>query len=625
MPIQIVDGCYKEATYVGTLDYTYRSKQKLDSLLSKSTSLDTYQLVANKRLNVDDAFWYQAFLGFVYLSDIERKNERTAAEIQRFLFKNQMHGWEEAQDSQEEMVTRYCLPDGSRYDSLTDGELQSKMIDFLQKCYNSCHLISDVGTAATIQRTPTALRKFLIQESTSRDNLLRMAFALQLPHDMFNRFLSEGSYFRSLSAAVPRDLIILYCIFRETYDWDIVNDLNAQALVFQKEAEANPLLVHDADLNLTFTKNAEQEWIPQLSSMEKAVFVEEILRPCCYLSISKSRRMVRPQKGKQKPEWRQQYSQSAYDIVCQNSIVYDLKNGMCGTVYDEKIYKTVFQTETVRQYMRHLNIPGDYRPFGSVKEIDIRHTANFRNRVMSVDNYCRFLNYRVMIPNTSTAHNIGFYRMKYGTLPHVIVDNLLNVLKITRLHTNGGVPLEAHNIERTDIMLVEFYRFLMERWGTSMPFQTESKEAAEALWLEFFEELNPALKRLGYRKTFDSKEPFDAMLRICFQAPNPLECYNRILELNVLQSLSSDPNGLTDGIYPDPKMIERVLSQLEDCAQKISAVIEETTFTVSNDAAEGRLTVQRIQDLPERIRIFCLGVRKRLDSALQSDDSHHEQ
>ena len=159
-----------------------------------------------------------------------------------YLFREKIGGKEktvqsiELDSEIEKEQTLYCLPDGSCYDRLTAPEILSKMIKVLQESYMECHLTSDEGIAYKIPLTPAAFRKFLLQEVTNRDNLIRMAFALRLKREEFNRFLTSGSYLRELSAAVPREMILLYCIENGRFEWEFVNKLQRKAEKYKKEA-----------------------------------------------------------------------------------------------------------------------------------------------------------------------------------------------------------------------------------------------------------------------------------------------------------------------------------------------------------------------------------------------------
>ena len=57
------------------------------------------------------------------------------------------------------------------------------------------------------------------------------------------------------------------------------------------------------------------------------------------------------------------------------------------------------------------------------------------------------------------------------------------------------------------------------------------------------------------------KNPLDAMLRISMISANPLECYNRIHELNVFSSLARDC--YTRKKYPDTEHIDGSLKALD--------------------------------------------------------------
>jgi len=553
------------------LDYTDFAKKGMsdyETSIFNNKVLDVYQLMKNKQLTIEDVLWYHAFEGFTYLCSMPRKNEQIAAEIRRFLFREKLNGWEEQFSSQDslmgknEKAVRYCLPDNSCYDSLTSPELLSKMTQVLKECYRKCNLTKDEGIADNISQTPASLKKFLLQEVTNRDSLLRLAFVLQLGKEDFNRFLTSGSYSRNLNAVVPRELILLYCIENGNYDWEFVNKLQKAANKYKNEYCQGDSFKEEAEL--FNTKLAKDRWEMNLQGMSKEIFKEEILRPCCHIAVLKS--SIQEKSGKDV-----QYSNCAFEKIRQNSILRDLEKGMDNCNCYEGYY-TVFLTDTVQRYMEEFNLPQDYRIYKKTDE-----DKNIRNKIMSKDSYCRFLSYRMMMPNLPKVHRVKFYRMKYGLLPDDIRKNVLKVTDIDELHETEGRLAKPQNIKRSDILVTTFYSFLMEKWSSGTPFVAESQKVAHKLWIQFLKRANTDLKDVGY-PIISSKNPMDAMLRICLQSLAPLECYNRIYELNILCSLAHDSEGYSEKNYPKLDRIWLVLDGLRESGRKISKLCDSSEF-----------------------------------------------
>lgn len=554
---------------MGVLDFTEFSEddiKRFEDNTYENYKFDVYQFMNSRELTVEDVLWYQAYQGFCFLCEMPRKNEQTAAEIRRFLFKEKMHGGEKMvkMEGQTE-CQKYFLPDGSIYDNLTDSKLLNKMVALIRSGYKKCHIETEVVSllksydkeshkikyeykSVNIAQTPSVIRKFLTQTYTNRDNLLRIAFALELKKDEFNRFLTNGSYLRELSVAVPKELIILYCIENENYDWNLVNDL----LRYVEKCKIEPDGIDFSGMAaLVNTTTEENLWAKSLRGMRVEQFKDDILRPCCHIAVSK----VCYQNGNEV-----QYSKGALEKMREYSILKDKDQGMTNCVAPDD-YETVFMVKTVKNYMAYFNIDEDYQNY---------QKSLPSNRIMSVDSYCRFLAYRMMMPNTK-AHIVKFYRMKYGLLPTEIHDSLIKVSDIDQLCMEDGQPRNAHNISRYDILVAKFYFFLMKSWNEGRPFVSGSSESADGMWKQFFKGVNADLKDIGY-PIISTKNPLDSMLRICMHSLCPLECYNRIYELDVLHSILNDPNGYNESFYPKKKRIQKVLEALERSYRKISRI-----------------------------------------------------
>ena len=147
-------------------------------------------------------------------------------------------------------------------------------------------------------------------------------------------------------------------------------------------------------------------------------------------------------------------------------------------------------------------------------------------------------------------------------LPEEILDNVLDYSEIITLSQN------AHRINRYDILVALFYRFLMEEWKEpAHSFLAAGQEEADAQWRKFFNLANSTLNRLGYA-TMSYKNPLDALLRISLHALSPLECYTRIYELNVLSGMTQGKT--SKGRYPPEERVRGVTDSLLDTYKKLA-------------------------------------------------------
>lgn len=638
---------------MGMLEYSVNVKKRYETHELLQKYLDTFQLERTGALGLDSAFWYHAFCTYSYLGDMERKNEELAAEIRRLLFKK-MKG-EEVPSGEGAAEMYFILPDRSCYSSFTDNRLLDKMVVMLQEYYKKWSVTEDYGIADKIQRTPFAFKMFLLGEVTSRDNLIRMSFALELSPDEFNTLLKKANY-RELSPAVPRDLIILYCISNrdccdtEVFNWETVNRLQKEAEKFQN----NPGYIQSEDQVLNATKKAKEVWLPQLQGKDESEFIEHILKPCCWISAGK----IDANKNRKQNA---QFSQAAYDIFRKYSIVTMAENG--GLIL-ERDKRTVFLRENIEKYMTELKIPDCYKFLKKKKKGENEE----QRYTLSVDEYCRFLYYRVMLPNESGKHNMIFYCMDYGRLPHLISGNLLRYDEVNGLiqrKNNEDAekitnrPKNAHVINRYDILTVMFYYSLFRQWQSGK-FKVDNQIEAEKLRVAFSDEISEVLDELGY-SDFSCKNPFDVLLRMCFLSPNPLECFNRVLELNVLDSLASNVEGnlielpkSTKNLifvkivgkydeaekaellaefkrdfgteawkekkkeeksrykiryYPSKERIESVLNGLEECVRDLFQIANAKKAEISIEASD---IVMRFELLASQILDFCGRIKKRM-------------
>ena len=519
---------------MASLDYTLNSEAVRSDfervVYAEPSIIDVYSLMENNFLTLDEALWYQAWQGFLFLKRLLYRNDKLAAEIRRVVFRNVLGGKEIAT----EKGISYQTSDGEIFSSFTDEALIIKMARALQECYRNAKVTHDL-TADYILTTPSHLQKFLLRGKLERQSLIRLVFALGMEFEDFQKFLSKSAFIRQLSPAVPEELVLRYGVLNNV-PWKEIVRLKGVAEKFLSELQ--PPEPPDED-DAPFTRDFEDDEL----KVSETDFVENILRSCCNDVIKKLN------------EGSEQYSLTAWRFVRDHSILRDVEQEMSGTaVYPDcknedgqiifKGHDTVFLTDTVQRYAE----------FFHLKDYDFPAVTS--GKVLSQDMYCRFLSYRVIMPNLKKGdHATKLYSMKYGELPTEIVDNILHYHEIINL------PEKKHRIDRYDIIVVLFYYFLMEHWKDGKnSFVAKNQCEAEELRRTFFNAANDALEDTGYAELSD-KNPLDLLLRISLLSVSPLEVYSRIYELNVIISLANDKNFVLKN-YPATSRVRKTLDIL---------------------------------------------------------------
>lgn len=508
---------------MASLDYTLNSEVvrfDFERVVYAEPSIDVYSLMENNSLTLDETLWYQAWQGFLFFKRLLYQNDKLAAEIRRVVFRNVLGGREIAT----EKGISYQTSDGEIFSSFTDEALIIKMTRALQECYRNAKVTHDL-TADYILTTPSHLQKFLLRGKLERQSLIRLVFALGMEFEDFQKFLSKSAFIRQLSPAVPEELVLRYGVLNSV-PWKEIVRLKGVAEKFLAELQSpEPPDEDDAP----FTRDFEDDEL----KVSETDFVEKILRPCCNDAINKLN------------EDHEQYSITAWDFIREHSILRDAdpKVEMAGRkLYPG--YETVFLTDTVQRYEKHFHL----------EEYGVMSVTP--GKVLSQDMYCRFLTYRVIMPNLQKGdHATKLYSMKYGALPTEIVDNILHYHEIINL------PKQRHRIDRYDILVILFYHFLMEHWKDGKnSFVAKNQGEAEKLRRTFFNAANDALEDTGYAELSD-KNPLDLLLRISLLSVSPLEVYSRIYELNVITSLANDKNFAPKN-YPDTSRVRKTLDVL---------------------------------------------------------------
>ena len=509
---------------MASLDYTLNSdavRSDFERVIYSEPSVDVYTLIENKSLKLDEALWYQAWRGYLFLKRLPYRSDNLAAEIRRVVFRDILKGKEIVTEN----GTTYQTSDGEIFSHLTDEALIEKMAHALRECYRNAKVTHD-STADHILTTPSHLQKFLLRGKLERQSLIRLIFALGMEFEDFQKFLSKSAFIRQLSPAVPEELVLRYGVLNNMPWKDIVRLKGVAEKIL---AELQPTEPTDED-DAPFTRDFKDDdlKVPEID------FVENILRPCCNDAIKKLN------------EKHEQYSVTAWEFIQEHSILRDAdpKVGMAGCrLYPG--YKTVFLTDTVQRYEKHFHL--DEYGFMTVTP----------GKVLSQDMYCRFLTYRVIMPNLQKGdHATKLYSMKYGELPTTeIVDNILHYHEIINL------PKKKHLIDRYDILVILFYYFLMEHWKDGKnSFVAKNQAEADNLRRIFFNAANDALEDTGYAELSD-KNPLDLLLRISLLSISPLEIYSRIYELNVITSLANDPKFAPKN-YPTASRVWKTLNAL---------------------------------------------------------------
>lgn len=498
------------------LNYTINANENISKYEEKNYSETTkvYSLLKENVLSQENILWYQAWEGFYFLKCLSFRNEQLAAEIRRYIFLEILHGAEILSDGK----VAFKTSDGKIFSDLKDKELLLEMAQILQRRYRVAGITTDQN-ANFIPINPQRFIEILRYRQIERASLIRLSFALGFSFEKFQRFLEEAGSFRQLSSAVPEELILIYCL-QKKLPWCDVLRLQTKAREFMDQFKATPKKKYFFKLTET-SKN--------LANTDENFFVEKILRQCCQDAAYKI------------DEDEQQFSATAWILFCENSILRDVQADLAGCSLPEG-YRTNFLSDTVLRYAKQF-------PLGKYNFPTI-----FPSRILSQDMYCRFLNYRITMPNAQGRHVPKIFPMNCGDLPQEISKNILSYAKLINL------PKRRHRINRHYLLIVIFYSVLMEHWREGKnSFIAESQAVADKLWKKFFNRANEVLGEAGY-STISSKNPMDLMLRIAMRSLCPLEIYSRICELNVISALC---NGRFDAKkFPSVELIQRTLGEL---------------------------------------------------------------
>ena len=355
-----------------------------------------------------------------------------------------------------------------------------------------------------------------------RWSLIRLSFALGMTWQDFERFLSGAAFMRQLSPAVPEELVVRYCLQRGL-SWSDVERL-------QIAANRISMSIKPGNVEPKLTREPAG-----LEHMDENTFIGNVLRRCCSEAANKL------------DDDQLQFSATAWKLICENSILRD--KDYAGLTLPAG-YETIWLSDTLLRYNENF----------SLRDYDFPTIAP--SRILSRDMYCRFLSYRITMPNPANGHATKIFSMKRGELPKEIADNLFKYSDVVNLSK------KRHLINRYDLLITIFYAFLMEGWRDGqMPFVAPSRKAAKSLWLQFFKRANSILTQAGY-STLSVKNPLDMLLRIALHSICPLETYTRIYELNVISALSKE--GLDEKKYPSAARVRKTLDELSTSYQNLS-------------------------------------------------------
>lgn len=511
------------------LDYTKtfgKEYTKFEKTIFKDNADLYYSLVQMNVITSDELLWYQAFEGFSFLRNIGNKNEVLAAEIRRYIFLEKLKGSEIVQKAKndEKCVTVYTLEDGHVFHSLRDEELLERMVKVIQEGYKKTNLTRD-ETNQNIPINPNRLKKkFLCEGTSERWPIIRLAFALEMSKSDFHKLVKAGAFYRDLSIAVPKEAILLYCLENDIHDWRIVEELSEYAGIQIKKYQGK---VQNPDSIQTMGLIVGQE--KRLEKMTIDDFKNNVLNVCCAYATTRQ------------DEDEKQYSETALKIIEQYSIISELKNSTTNKTR-VKTNDTVFVTDTILEYDKLF--PVSEYGFTKVQP----------KMVMSRDTYFRFLNYRFVKPVGENNHARVMFSMEQGDLPEEISENTVSYSEVM------NYPKKPHRIDRYDILITLFYYYLLYNWkkqGSALVASSQSE--ADQKWRSFMKFANANLQNAGY-ETITAKNPVDTLIRISMHAENPLECYTRICELNVLSSIAN--TGYSELKYPERKRVLKTIEAL---------------------------------------------------------------
>lgn len=532
-----------------SLTYTDVAKAEVKSYMNslKTNFEGLCELVNKEELTIDEALWVQAYEGFLFLSDMPYD---FADKIRRYVFKKVLNG-------KEVEGGKFEIGEGDRrktYSELTDSELIEIMVAKVQELYRK--------TGLAVPSTPVLTGYFTGRVKIKRFSLIKLAFALGMSFDDFQNFLKYSAFMRQLSTAVPRELILMYCLMNGK-NWQKYLDLltyaghRLQYHLNNPQGKVNHVPYTHTDIKTAdLLDNAKNRKLSD--DLREENFKKAFLEECCANAARKTERGVT-------------YSKTAWEIVKTFSISEQIEKKAAGYVRTAE-YDGSFLSDTLLKYAKHF--PLSAYGFSKITE----------NMVLSIDMYNRFLNYRIRLPYDPEDH-FKFFSMKYGELCGEISANFLSYTKLLNLNN------KKYLIDRYVILNVIFYYSLMRRWKDKEdPFIEKNWDEAVKLWKECFDELNKWLPKAGYGK-ISFKYPFDALLRISMLSFCPLEVYTRIFELNVISSYANDPL-FDEGNYPPKERVSGVLDTLIKVYKKLEKLKDVTDLKIAG-------SVERLQILQE--------------------------
>lgn len=514
-----------------------------------------YALVDEGKADVDDVLWYQALNAYMDLCGYAYQEAMSARAIRRCIFQKKLKGTVAL--SEQDGLRLYHLPDGSTYTSLKDEQLMRRMVQALRESFRECHIDSDEGVALRIPQTPSALRAFLLEETQDRNSLLRVLFSLKPSLLEMDLLLTEELHRPRLSAAVPKEVIIMYCLEQGQYDWNYVNRLQVMANEYTRKCDLKALQ-QQLPTRGHYTRDMENPWLYSLPCIPEAEFLCKVLYPCCEEALVKSPNQT-------KNGTMLQFSRSRLEVMWRRSVLCD-STDLNSTIPSD--YHGPYAVETVFRYREALQIPSDY---------PLLKNGVSREKVMSKESYVRLFNYRIASHASGSRHKV--YSMRHGLLPVNLRNSVLMYSDIDHLPLKNRTAdgTHAHNIKRYMILLADLMRQLLLHWKEH-DFITHSHDEAKALQQRYFQVIRQDLFETGYSLRWEQEtggsggfsraNPLDALLCLCLLAINPLECYNRVYELEVLQSYARDDTA--GGVYPPPERIHRIVTAIMESGRKLA-------------------------------------------------------
>lgn len=476
-----------------------------DTVNIESVEEKIYKLQKIGCLEYNEILWYQSFNAFRKLIELANVNSgKFAKDIRILVSKN--------------------------FNVTNDDEI----IDKISECYKEQKI-----------DPPQNVGKFLDPNSKiERWTLIKLLYALKINREEFDNFLKKSSA-RALNPSDPKELILIYLLRCEIYNWETFIELAKIA-----ENYVNDSLEIFGDATTIFT-HLEPD---NLQGMDIEIFSADTLKKCCEESVTKVNFLKKQTRNKKNyPEYiLKQHSATALDFMVEYSIINDVDKGRANTnidIYDK--YQSVFSSDIVSRYSQNFHL----ERYGLI--------LPDREKIFSQDLYVRFLNYRLMRPcKDGNTHNTGFFSYANGKLAQELTISLLKYSEI------NARKEQSHRINRADILVTFFYYFLMKYWSNEkISFFAESSEAAQGLWNDFIQDANEILEDTGYSPISVEDNLLDNLLEISLSSISPLETYNRVYELNILSSFAKSTDENQN--YPDVDRMNTTLIALDESHKKL--------------------------------------------------------